>query len=83
MRCSRVFSSNNSGGIVGNGAGTANGTVYVSNCYSKGNISGNRSGGIFGSYAGNANTTGKVVVDSCYSFGNITSSNCGGPRSSA
>jgi hypothetical protein len=62
----------NSGGIVGAGANSNNGSISIINCYSTGAISGNDSGGIVAESATN------FTIENCYSRGNISGTNSGG-----
>jgi hypothetical protein len=56
------------GGIVG----YSSSNIFITKCYSTGQISGNNSGGIIGS---NAST---VTIEKCYSRGDIAGNNAGG-----
>lgn len=70
---------NYAGGIVGAYAGGESCTITVSQCYSRGKISGSNAGGLYGWFIGGyGSNLGPVRALNCYSSGLITGSNAGG-----
>ena len=66
-----------SGGITGNYAGSQDGTVHITNSYSRGNIdAGDFAGGVCGFSTGD--NGGTVIINNVCASGNIQHADAGG-----